>query len=211
MAVRFRDPRQAESTVPPCDAALVVRARAGDLDAFNQLVARHQRAAFGTAARYLRSRELAEDVTQEAFLRAWRRLGSFRVEAGECFRPWLLRIAANLALDYLRAQARRPTDPLDDLRDDDDTAWEPETTAESPLDFTLRDDLALHLEQLLGRLHPDHRLVVILSDVQGLPYGEVAAVTGVPIGTVKSRISRARAHLRAILATDQQELELLAS
>jgi RNA polymerase sigma-70 factor (ECF subfamily) len=195
----------------PSDETLVIHARGGDLDAFNLLVTRHQRTVFGVTARYLRSRELAEDVTQEAFLRAWRSLGSCRVEAGYCFRAWLLRIATNLALDCLRAQTRRPLDSLDDRRDGEESDWEPEASAESPADFAVRGDLALRLERLLGQLHPDHRLVVILSDVQGLSYGEVAGIAGVPVGTVKSRISRGRAQLRAILRADPLHRELLAS
>jgi RNA polymerase sigma-70 factor (ECF subfamily) len=211
MAMLFCGNRQSAPAEQVSDNDLIVRARGGDLDAFNLLVIRHQRTVFGVAARYLRSRELAEDVTQETFLRAWRALDAFRVEAGYGVRAWLLRVAANLALDYLRRQARWPTDSLDDGRDEEDTAWQPDVDAESPADFAERGDLSAHLELLLSRLHPDQRLVVILSDVQGLSYGEVADITGVPLGTVKSRISRGRAQLRTILLDDPRHRELLAS
>jgi RNA polymerase sigma-70 factor (ECF subfamily) len=190
------------------DATLIERARGGDLASFNILVARHERAVYSVAVRYMRSRELAEDVTQETFLRAWRALDTFRSEAGEGLRTWLLRIAANRALDLLRAQARRPADSLDDRLDDQDTTWEPETADESPIDFALRGDLAARLEHALGRIHPDQRLVIILSDVQGMPYDEIAAIAGVPVGTVKSRINRGRARLRELLLVDPLGREL---
>ena len=191
------------------DAALIERARGGDLPAFNQLVARHERAVFNVALRYMRSRELAEDVTQEAFLRAWRSLDSFRNDAGEGFRAWLLRIAANRALDVLRAKSRRPADSLDSRLDDEESAWEPEGRDEAPLDFAVRGDLGARLEQVLGQIHPDQRLVVILSDIHGHAYDEIAEIAGVPIGTVKSRINRGRARLRELLLADASSRELL--
>ncbi|HEX5165203.1 MAG TPA: sigma-70 family RNA polymerase sigma factor [Thermomicrobiales bacterium] len=191
------------------DAALIERARGGDLPAFNQLVERHERAVYNVALRYMRSRELAEDVTQEAFLRAWRSLESFRNDAGEGFRAWLLRIASNRALDVLRAKARRPADSLDRRLDDDESTWEPEGDDEAPLDFAVRDDLGTRLEHALGRLHPDQRLVVILSDIHGHPYDEIAEIAGVPVGTVKSRINRGRARLRDLLLADDGSRELL--
>jgi RNA polymerase sigma-70 factor (ECF subfamily) len=193
------------------DAALIERARGGDLSAFNQLVARHERAVFNVALRYMRSREQAEDVTQEAFLRAWRSLDSFRNDAGEGFRAWLLRIAANRALDVLRAKSRRPADSLDRRLDDEESAWEPEGRDEAPLDFAVREDLGTRLEQVLGHIHPDQRLVIILSDIHGHAYDEIAEIAGVPIGTVKSRINRGRARLRELLLADSDSRELLGS
>jgi RNA polymerase sigma-70 factor (ECF subfamily) len=191
------------------DAALIERARGGDLPAFNQLVARHERAVYNVALRYMRSRELAEDVTQEAFLRAWRSLDTFRNDAGEGFRAWLLRIASNRALDVLRARSRRPADSLDSRLDDDESNWEPEGHHETPFDFAARGDLGSRLEAALGQIHPDQRLVVILSDIHGHPYDEIAEIAGVPIGTVKSRINRGRAKLRELLLADDDGKELL--
>ena len=191
------------------DAALIERARAGDLSAFNQLVSRHERAAFNVALRYMRSRELAEDVTQEAFMRAWRSLDTFRNDAGEGFRAWLLRITSNRALDVLRARSRRPADSLDSRLDDEESTWEPEGHDETPIDFAVRGDLGVRLEAALGQIHPDQRLVVILSDIHGHAYDEIAEIAGVPIGTVKSRINRGRARLREILLADDDSRELL--
>ncbi len=191
------------------DAALIERARGGDLPAFNDLVSRHERAVYNVALRYLRSREQAEDVTQEAFLRAWRSLDSFRNEAGEGFRAWLLRIAANRALDVLRAASRRPADSLDSRMDNEESTWEPEGTDEAPIDFAVRDDLGARLDRALGQIHPDQRLVVILSDIHGHAYDEIAEIAGVPVGTVKSRINRGRARLRQLLLDDSDSRELL--
>lgn len=193
------------------DAALIERARGGDLPAFNQLVARHERAVFNVALRYMRSRELAEDVTQDTFVRGWRSLDSFRNDAGEGFRAWLLRIAANRALDVLRASSRRPADSLDSRLDDEERNWEPEGRDETPLDFAVRDDLGSRLEHALGQIHPDQRLVIILSDVHGHAYEEIAEIAGVPVGTVKSRINRGRARLREVLLADAASRELLSA
>jgi RNA polymerase sigma-70 factor (ECF subfamily) len=210
--LRFRRRGEADAQVAIAelpDAALIERARAGDLPAFNAIVARHERAVYNVALRYMRSPELAEDVTQDSFVRAWRSLDSFRNDAGEGFRTWLLRIASNRALDVLRAQSRRPADSLDTRLDDEDSAWEPEETGESPVDFSMRDELGARLEWALGQLRPDQRIVIVLSDVQGYPYDEVAAITGVPLGTVKSRINRGRARLREVLLADSGSRELL--
>lgn len=191
------------------DGVLIERARSGNLDAFNLLVSRHERAVYNVALRYLRSPEQAEDVTQDAFIRAFRSLDTFRNDAGEGFRAWLLRIAANRALDVLRASSRRPSESLDRRLDDEESAWEPEGTDEAPLEFTARDELGTKLERAIGQLHPDQRLVIILSDVQGLPYDEIAAIAGAPVGTVKSRINRGRARLRELLLADPHGRELL--
>jgi RNA polymerase sigma-70 factor, ECF subfamily len=191
------------------DAALIDRARAGDLTAFNGLVARHERAVYNVALRYMRSPEGAEDVAQDTFVRAFRSLDTFRNDAGEGFRTWLLRIAANRALDVLRAQTRRPADSLDSRLDDTEQSWEPESPAEGGADFALRSELGAQLERALGQLPDDQRLVLILSDVQGYPYDEISAIAGIPLGTVKSRINRGRARLRELLLADAGSRELL--
>jgi RNA polymerase sigma-70 factor, ECF subfamily len=196
------------ATVEHDDGRLVELARAGDLDAFNELVARHERPVYSVALRYVRSAELAEDVTQDTFLRAYRSLDTFRNEAGFGLRAWLLTIAANRARDLLRAQTRRPTSSLDS-GDDDEHAWEPEALGETPLDFAQRGELGAFLERALGGLPPEQRLVVILSDVQGLPYEQIAEIAGVPTGTVKSRLNRGRARMRAMLLENPAARELL--
>jgi len=178
-------------------AALVRRAQAGELTAFNLLVLRHQDAAYSLALRFLGSRQAAEDATQEAFLRAYRGIARFR---GERFRSWLLSIVANAARDELRRQRRRPQQSLDAARDDPDRPdIDPPDPGPSPETSALRGELRGQLEQALLELPDDWRSVVILADVHGLSYEEVAQAVGVPVGTVKSRLSRARGRLRDLL------------
>ena len=185
---------------------LVRRARDGDVESFNRLVIQHQNAAYGLAYRFLRTREAAEDVTQEAFLRAYKNLHRFR---GGRFRSWLLRIVANAARDELRRRKRRPQRSLDQARDDPDAVpLDPPDPGPSPEDVTLQGELRRVLERALGELPDDWRLVVLLSDVHGLSYQEVAESTGVALGTVKSRLSRARARLRELLRDSGELTEL---
>jgi RNA polymerase sigma-70 factor (ECF subfamily) len=199
---RLRDARR-DATTDDSDGALIERAQQGDLDAFNLLVDRYQRAVYNVSLRYLRSPELAEDVTQDAFLRAYRALDTFRNDQGHGFRAWLLRIASNRALDTLRAQQRRGSDSLDARMDEDDSGWEPEDVTETPLQFAERGELSAALEASLGQLPPEQRLAVILADVQGYSYEEVAEITGAAAGTVKSRIHRGRGRLRVLLVAEQ--------
>ena len=176
---------------------LVRRAQRGEVAAFNTLVIRHQNAAYSLAFRFLRSREAAEDVTQEAFVRAWRAIESFR---GERFRSWLLRIVANAARDELRRRKRRPQRSLDEARDDHDMASiDPVEPDLGPQARAEQAELRKVLEGALAELPEDWRMVVLLSDVHGLSYEEIADATGVPVGTFNSRLSRARSRLRDLL------------
>lgn len=192
------DPRMAApvSESPEIDA-LIARARSGDLPAFNQLVLRHQDALFSLAVRMLGSREAAEDATQEAFIRAYRRLDTFR---GGNFRSWLFTIVANVSRDELRRRGRRPQLSLDRARDDPDRAdLDPADPDPLPDARAEQADLRRLLEGALQELPADWRELVVLVDVHGLAYEEAAESTGLPIGTVKSRLSRARGRLRDIL------------
>jgi RNA polymerase sigma-70 factor (ECF subfamily) len=177
--------------------ALVRRAQAGELNAFNLLVLRHQDAAYSLALRFVGVPQTAEDITQEAFIRAYRSIGRFE---GDRFRSWLLSIVANAARDELRRRRRRPQHSLDAAREDPDRLdIDPPDRGPSPESTALRGELRGELEDALRELPEDWRLVVILSDVHGLSYEEVAQATGVPVGTVKSRLSRARGRLRDLL------------
>jgi len=181
----------------PVVEGLVSRAQGGDLAAFNSLVLRFQDATYGLTLRMLGDPASAEDVTQDAFVRAWQRLDTFR---GGSFRSWLFTIAANRARDELRRRGRRPTSSLDEARDDPDRAdIDPADSGPSAHDLVEQAELRRALEAALRTLPDDWREVVVLADVQGLDYVEVAAVTGVPVGTVKSRLSRARGRLRDVI------------
>ncbi|MSQ31509.1 MAG: sigma-70 family RNA polymerase sigma factor [Dehalococcoidia bacterium] len=181
---------------------LVRRAQRGDLAAFNAIVLRTQDAVYGLALRMLARREAAEDVTQEAFVAAWRRIDTFR---GGSFRSWLFTIAANRARDELRRGVRRPATSLDAAHDDPDrTDIDPPDRDPGPQAAAEQAEMRAALEAALAELPPDWREVVVLSDIHGLDYAEIAQVTGVALGTVKSRLSRARARLREVVLASRE-------
>jgi RNA polymerase sigma-70 factor (ECF subfamily) len=187
------------------DERLIHAAQQGDLPSFNALVTRHERAVYGLCVRMLGDVDAAEDATQDTFLKAWSSLDSFR---GGLVRPWLLRIATNRCYDILRARARRPAGSLESAPYESEPTWTMRMPDEHPEAFAARAELSSHLERALQSLPADQRLAVILADIHGHPYEEIAAITGVAIGTVKSRISRARARLRDLLRDDPECREL---
>ena len=177
-------------------------AQRGGVEAFNRLVEHYQRQVYNVCYRTLGNTEDAADATQEAFLGAYRGLASFR-GAPDGFRPWLLRIAVNACYDQLRRRKRRPAESLEGLgRDADADAHLAERLSDpapTPEQQALTRETARGIEAALARLSPDQRLTVVLCDVQGLSYDEAAQVMAVELGTVKSRLSRARAQLRDLL------------
>lgn len=187
------------------EARHILASQKGDLDSFNKLVESHQRQVYNLALRMLGTAQAAEDVTQEAFLSAFRAIRGFR---GGNFRAWLLRIAANACYDQLRRARRRSTISLEGLMADPAAAELPAIASpgESPEDRLQRLELAQVISSCLMRLPTEQRLVVILCDVQGLSYEEAAQAAGCSLGTVKSRLSRGRAHMRDLL---RQQGELL--
>lgn len=193
-------PPEAETyTGEPAVDALVRRAQAGELDAFNAIVLRYQDALYGLALRMLGSPDAAADATQDAFIRAYRRIDTFR---GGSFRSWLFSIVANRSRDELRRRGRRPQLSLDRPAgggEDDRPALDPPDPDPLPDARAEQSDLRRTLEDALQRLPHDWREIVLLVDVHGLAYDEASAATGLPVGTVKSRLSRARARLRDLL------------
>ena len=187
---------------PMEDRELISQSQAGDLDSFNQLVEKYQSQVYNLALRMLGNAEAAADATQDTFLAAYRAVGKFR---GGNFRAWLLRIAANCCRDQLRAARRRPASSLDLLLESESP---PPLVAktESPEDYALRRELGRAISDGLASLPAEQRLVVILSDIQGLSYEDIAQATRSSLGTVKSRLSRGRERLRDCLL---QQRELL--
>ncbi len=193
-------------TVKIPDEDLIVAAQRGNMTAFNALVSRHERAVFGVCMRLLSDASLAEDATQDTFIRAWSAIDSFR---GGVVRPWLLRIATNRAYDLLRAKSRRPAGSLGQELFEVEPEWTSQAVmTEAPDAHAARTELSALLEQALAALPDDQRLAIILSDVQGYGYDEIAEICGIAVGTVKSRISRGRARLRDILQSSEQHREL---
>lgn len=176
---------------------LISAAQAGDLEAFNQIVRLYEMRVYNLCYRMLGDADAAADATQDAFIAAFRNVRSFR---GGVFKAWLLRIATNACYDVLRARKRRPAVSLDSTdNEDDNTRTEATDPGESLDEMVVRQELSAAIQQGLAELPEDQRIVVILSDIQGLAYEEIAQITGVQLGTVKSRLSRARARLRDIL------------
>lgn len=203
-------PSLGEATTPapsPEEERLVVEAQHGSIDAFNRLVRQHERQVYNVALRMVGQADAAEDVTQDTFLLAYKSLHQFR---GGLFRAWLLRIATNRCYDELRRRQRRPADSFEELAFEPRTQWSTRTPGEEPHDRAERLEVGRVLQAALVQLQEDQRLVVILSDVQGYSYDEIAVITGVNLGTVKSRLSRGRGRLREILTATPNGRELFA-
>lgn len=181
------------------EAQLIAEARKGDLDSFNCLVVTYQDMVYGQAYRVMGDEDSAADATQEAFISAYKNLNSYR---GGSFRAWLLRIVTNACYDELRRRKRRPVtslEPLDDAGEEvESPAWIADT-ADTPEESLQRVELVEAIQHCLAGLPEDFRSVVSLVDLQGLDYAEAAQALGKPVGTVKSRLARARLRLRDCL------------
>ena len=182
------------------EAALIQAAVQGDLTAFNRLVLAYQEIAFNVAYRMLDDPDAAEDATQTAFISAYRNLKSYR---GGSFRAWVLRMVTNTCYDELRRRKRRPVVSLEPV--DDETSEEIESPRwladEGPgLEDQLETaELERAIQRCINGLPEDFRSVILLVDVQGMDYQEAAEITRTPLGTVKSRLARARLKMRDCL------------
>ena len=180
----------------PSDDDLAVRAQAGELDAFNLLVERYQRPVYGLCLRMLSSTAQAEDAAQDAMISAWRGLAGYR---GGSFQAWILRIAGNQCRDELRKRKRRPQDSLDSMMEDHGEGAAGPADVRGPEDQSLDSETGRVIMAGLNTLPDDQKQAILLCDVHGLAYDEVAAAMNSSVGTVKSRISRGRARLRDYL------------
>lgn len=181
------------------EAGLIQDAQQGDLEAFNRLILAYQDRVYNQAFRVLGEYQSADDATQEAFISAYKNIRSFR---GGSFRAWLLRIVTNACYDELRRKKRRPTTPLEPVDDEGEEIESPHWIAdpgELPEDNVARSELANAIQACLDQLTEDFRVVVVLVDVQGLDYLEASEVIGKPLGTIKSRLARARNRMKDCL------------
>ena len=181
------------------EPALIKEAQSGDLDAFNRLVLAYQDMAYNLAYRMLSDDAAAADATQNAFLSAYRNLGSYR---GGSFRAWVLRMVTNSCYDELRRRHRHPTTSLEPATDDDEEIESPRWLASgeaSPEAVVEQGELEQAIQHCLDGLPEEFRSIVIMVDVQGMDYSEVATAIGKPLGTVKSRLARARLKMRGCL------------
>ena len=181
---------------------LVERAKRGDPDAFGQLVTDNEKRIYNLALRMTGSPEDAAELAQEAFLNAWRGLHRFQGESS--FATWLYRLATNLCLDHLRAQKRRTQSmgPALSLDDEENVPVQVADQQLQPQEAAERSERRRALERGLASLPDHHRQVLIMRELSGLSYQEIAQVLDLDLGTVKSRIARARLSLRKILLED---------
>lgn len=180
------------------DLDLVRRCQEGDHQAYRELVERYEGRIYNLACSIVGDREAARDAAQTAFIRAYQALPGFRADAG--FYTWLYRIAVNVCLNAAqKEQRRRDTTSLDDLQESgrffSEHLWERRTPHSDFERMQLQDTI----QEILGHLSPDHRLVIVLKDIQGFSQEEISETLNCSIGTVKSRLSRARANMRDLL------------
>lgn len=185
------------------DDTLVRRTLAGDLGAFDALVRRYRDVVYRVAVRIVGPND-AEDVAQDAMLRAFHRLGQFRGDAP--FRSWLLRITHNTALNAL--DRRKPDQEAESVEEMELPADAPSDRARAPVTSLEAGERRTRLAQKIGRLRPQHRSVLVLRDLEGLSYDEIAEVTETPVGSVKGRIHRARRELIDLLRNNTYDWEL---
>lgn len=188
--------READAEI---DRALIERAQAGDKSAFRELVERHQRRAFAIAFALVKDEEDAREVVQEAFVRVFRGLGQF--QGGSSFFTWLYRIVTNLSIDVIRRPARRDTELDESIEvEESDDAPLARIEGADPLLSVHRTELRSKLESALAELPVYHRGVIVMREVQGMSYEEMAEAMGVSKGTIMSRLFHARRKLQKALA-----------
>jgi RNA polymerase sigma-70 factor (ECF subfamily) len=195
------EPRRKEPVEPLDETALVVAAQGGDEAAFAAIVGRYQRSVYRVAYGLTRSSSDADDLAQETFVRAWQALGRFRV--GEPLHPWLNRICVNLAYSLFRHRRRRPETSIEPLVE----AGQQWAASDDPQAEAAERESTSQLEAALAELSSEHQAVLVLRAVEDLSYDEIAQTLNVPIGTVMSRLSRARAELKARLRARTGETE----
>jgi len=188
------------------EKALIADAQGGDLDAFNTLILHYQDNVFNVALRIMGDDFFAADAAQEAFISAFKSIKSFR---GGSFKGWLMRIVTNACYDELRRKKRRPTTPLEPETEDGEEMASPRWLADpnmTPSQQAEADELEHAIQHCIDNLPLEFKTVVVMADLQGLDYSEVASAARVPLGTVKSRLARARLRLRECLRSFEELL-----
>jgi len=177
----------------------IKKSLAGDLQCFNQIILSFQSLVYNQAYRIIGEPDAAADATQEAFISAYKKLHTYR---GGSFKSWLLRIVSNACYDEFRRRKRKPVVPLfpdgEDGDEMDSASWL-EDPSEKPEDTLVRKELSEAIQHCLNRLEYEFRTIVVLVDIQGLDYASAAEIIDRPLGTVKSRLARARNNLKDCL------------
>lgn len=181
------------------DELLLRRACKGDVQAFEELMQSHESRIYAIALRMMGNREDAQDCAQEAMVRIYRAMGSFKGQSA--LATWIYRITMNTCLDELRRRKARKVTSLDSLVDN---GWSPTDTGDTPEEHGLRVEKQNALNRAIQSLPDDMRAAIILRDVKGYSYDEIASILGANVGTIKSRISRGREKLREILSKQSE-------
>jgi len=182
------------------ERSLIERSKRGDITAFDQLVRTYEKSVYNTAYRLSGSYDDASDIAQEAFVRAWNNLKSFRGDSA--FSTWLYRIVTNVFLDDRKRKRARPQRSLDEViaLDESNVARQFEDSTPGPDEIAEGSERRTALERAIHTLPEAQRAVIVLYHSQGLSYDEIAEITNLPMGTVKSKLNRARLALRDRLA-----------
>lgn len=175
---------------------LVAKAKEGDLQAFEELILRHERIVYNVALRMMNHSEDAKDISQEVFLKAYRNIKNF--DERSMFSTWLYRITTNTCIDEMRKRKGKQSYSLEEELENEDGSMQRQIAdaGETPEESLLREERKSQLLQALSLLSAEHKAVVILRDIRGFSYEEIAEIMDLPIGTIKSRISRARNQLK---------------
>lgn len=174
----------------------IARAKAGDMQAFEALILQHEKIVYNVALRMMNHSEDARDISQEVFLKAYKSIGQFDERA--MFSTWLYRITTNTCIDELRRRKGKQSYSLEEELESEEGSMQRQIAdeGETPEESLLRAERVDELKKALAQLTEEHRLAVILRDIRGLSYEEIAEIMNLPMGTVKSRISRARNQLK---------------
>ncbi len=185
------------------EAELVQQSCAGNMDAFEQLILQHEKRVYTIAYKYMGNHEDASDMAQEAIIKAYQSIGSFRGDAA--FGTWLGKITANRCLDELRKHKNIQTTSLEDTLelDDGDVKKEIPSPIATPEEHTVQQETSDYIQMLIGELKEEYRAAMILRELEGYRYEEIAEILSCSVGTVKSRISRARAYLKERILADR--------
>lgn len=188
------------------DAQLILRSQQGDIQAFEELVIKYEKKVYTIAYKYMGNHEDASDQAQEAFIKAYQAIGSFRNDAS--FGTWIGRIVANKCLDELRKRKRYQTTSLDDEITTDEGSVKKELKASdaSPEEQMEQKETAAYLQELIDGLKPEYKAVVMLRELEGYSYEEISQQLDCSLGTIKSRLSRARKYLKDQIIHGRKEV-----
>ncbi len=188
------------------EGELIMRSQKGDIEAFEELISLHQQQVFTMAYRFMGNYEDASDLAQEALLRAYKSIDKFRLDAS--FKTWIYRIVANVCCDEIRRRQRRAEVSLNEpiITEKGEIRREQGDNSRSPENIYLQKEQAEYLQQLISSLAPEYRITLVMRDIQGFSYQEIAEKLGCSLGTVKSRLSRARRVLRDRIVGREEHL-----